>query len=112
MREPIDTSADPVQEAERGEALKFGMRILLQTLSPTERTAYILREAFGYAYRDIARILRLQEANARQVVTRARHRVSQGARMPVTCTGQRHLVEPFIAAVRNGDPARLEALLT
>lgn len=77
LPEPVDTSVGPAVSAEHNEALHNGMRVLMQTLSPTERTAFILREAFEYAYRDIAAVLRLQEANARQVVTRARQRLAQ-----------------------------------
>ena len=80
LPEPVDTSADPGLGAERGEALEFGVLVLLEKLSPTERAAYILREAFDYAYRDIANVLRLEEANARQVVTRARQHVANGRR--------------------------------
>lgn len=77
LPEPVDTSVGPAVSAEQSEALHDGMRVLVQTLSPTERTAFILREAFEYAYRDIAGALRLREANARQVVTRARQRLAQ-----------------------------------
>jgi RNA polymerase sigma-70 factor (ECF subfamily) len=78
LSEPVDTSADPRLGAERGEALALGVRVLLKRLSPTERAAYVLREAFDYPYRDIAKALRLGEANARQVVTRARQHVADG----------------------------------
>jgi RNA polymerase sigma-70 factor (ECF subfamily) len=78
LPEPVDTSADPRLETERDQALACGVRLLLQTLTRTERTAYILREAFDYPYRDIANVLQLQEANARQVVTRARKHVVSG----------------------------------
>lgn len=76
LPEPADTSADPGRGAERGEALELGILVLLKRLSPTERAAYILREAFDYTYREIANVLRLEEANARQVVTRARQHVA------------------------------------
>jgi RNA polymerase sigma-70 factor (ECF subfamily) len=76
--EPVDVTADPLFEAERGQALALGVQLLLQKLTPTERVVYILREAFDYPYRDIASILRLQEPNARQLVTRARQRVADG----------------------------------
>lgn len=72
LPEPVDTSADPGLGAERREALELGVLRLREKLSPTERAAYILREAFDYPYRDIANVLRLEQANARQVVTRAR----------------------------------------
>jgi DNA-directed RNA polymerase specialized sigma24 family protein len=61
-----------VLRAERGEALQRAAVLLLQKLSPRERVAYVLREAFDYSYREIAVILELEEANTRQVVTRAR----------------------------------------
>jgi RNA polymerase sigma factor (sigma-70 family) len=80
LPEPVDASADPGLDTERGDALKLGVQVLLKKLSPTERAAYILREAFDYAYRDIANVLRLEEANARQVVTRARQRVGSERR--------------------------------
>jgi RNA polymerase sigma-70 factor (ECF subfamily) len=110
LQEPVDTSADPRLEAERGQALAFGVLLLLEKLTPTERAAYILREAFDYPYRDIANVLRLEEANARQVVTRARQHVVNGRRMSASSTEQRRLLEAFIAAARNGDVAGLEGL--
>ena len=111
LPEPADTSADPRLEAERGQALALGVVLLLEKLTPTERAAYILREAFDYPYRDIANVLRLEEANARQVVTRARQHVANGRRMPVSSTQQRRLLDAFIAAARHGDVAGLEGLL-
>jgi RNA polymerase sigma factor (sigma-70 family) len=111
LPEPVDTSADPGSGAERREALELGVLVLLKKLSPTERAAYILREAFDYPYRDIANALRLEEANARQVVTRARHHVANGRRMPASSTGPGRLLDAFICAARHGDVAGLEAFL-
>ena len=105
LPEPVDTSADPGLGAERGEALELAVLVLLEKLSPTERAAYILREAFDYSYREIASALWLEEANARQVVTRARRNIANGRRTPATSTEQRHLLEAFIAAARNGKVA-------
>jgi RNA polymerase sigma factor (sigma-70 family) len=109
VAEPVDT-ADPRLGAERGEALACGVRLLLETLTPTERAAYILREAFDYPYRDIANVLQLEEANARQVVTRARRHVANGRRMPASDTEQQRLLDAFTAAAQHGDVARLECL--
>jgi RNA polymerase sigma factor (sigma-70 family) len=111
LPEPVDTNADPGLGAERREALELGVLRLLERLSPTERAAYILREAFGYAYRDIANVLRFEEANARQVVTRARQHVARGRRMPASSTQQRRLLDSFITAARRGDVAGLEGVL-
>jgi RNA polymerase sigma-70 factor (ECF subfamily) len=107
MPEPVDTSADPRLEAERGQALACGVLLLLERLTPTERAAYILREAFDYPYRDIANVLRLEEANARQVVTRARQHVANGRRMPASSAEQRRLLDAFIAAAQSGNVADL-----
>ena len=111
LPEPVDPSADHRLAAERHEALALGVLLLLETLSPTERAAYILREAFDYTYRDIAHILRLEEANARQVVTRARRHVADGRRMPASSTKQKRLLDSFVAAAQHGDVDDLEGLL-
>jgi RNA polymerase sigma factor (sigma-70 family) len=81
LPEPIDASANPGVDVERREALEFVMPVLLTSLSRTERSAFILREAFDYPYCEIARVLRLEEANARQVVTRARRHLADGRSM-------------------------------
>ena len=111
VAEPVDASADPELGAERVEGLQAGILLLLQKLSPRERAAYILREAFEYTYRDIANALRLEEANARQVVTRARQHVADGRTAPTKSTEQRRLFEAFIAAAQEGDVASLEGTL-
>jgi len=108
--EPVDTSTDPGLGAERGEALHFAVLLLLEKLLPTERAAYVLREAFSYPYRQIADILRVEEANARQLVTRARGHVASGRRTPVRPAEQRRLLSAFVAAARTGDLSRLESL--
>ena len=112
LPEPVDTRADPPLKAERGQALASGMLLLLERLTPTERAAYVLREAFDYPYREIANILRLTEANARQVVTRARQHLANGRRMAASsATERRRLLSAFIAAAQTGDVAGLEGLL-
>jgi RNA polymerase sigma factor (sigma-70 family) len=112
LPEPVDTSADPALGAERGEALNLAVLLLLERLSPTERAAYVLREAFNHPYRQIADILRVEEANARQLVTRAREHVSGRRRAPVSPAAQRCLLNAFVGAARTGDLARLERLFT
>ncbi len=110
LPEPVDTRSDPTLGAERGEALKLAVLILLEKLPPTERAAYVLREAFDYSYSQIAEILQLEEANARQLVSRARKHVTDERRTPVSASEQRRLLETFIAAAQKGDLAALEGL--
>ena len=110
LPEPVDTSSDPTVGAERGEALKLAVLMLLEKLSPTERAAYVLREAFDYSYDQIADILQMQEANVRQLVSRAHKHIADGRRAPVSSVEQRRLLEAFIAAAQKADMAGLEAL--
>ena len=110
-QEPVDPGADPRAGVEQHQALASGVQLLLEKLTPVERAAYILREAFDYPYRDIAHVLRLAEANARQVVTRARQRVTNGRRTLATASDQQRLLDAFLGAVQNGDVAGLEGSL-
>jgi RNA polymerase sigma-70 factor, ECF subfamily len=109
--EPVDTGTDPSLGAERHEALELAVRALLELLSPTERAAYVLREAFDYPYRQIAEIFAMSEVNARQIVTRSRRRVSGNQRRPVAAGDHRRLLEAFVAAAHIGDVATLEDVL-
>jgi len=112
LPEPIDTSGDPRLGAERAEALEFAVLLLLEKLSPTERAAYILREAFDYSYDQIAHILHATEANARQLVTRARKHISDGRRRAVSSLEQKRLLNAFVVASQKGDLPALERLFT
>src|SRR4030081_2848 len=110
LPEPVDTSADPGLGAQRSQALEFAVLLLLERLAPNERAAYILREAFDYAYDEIGEILKVSEANARQMVTRARKHITEGRRRPVEAVARRRLLNKFIAAAQKGELAALEAL--
>ena len=110
LPEPVDTSGDPRLGAERAEGLEFAVLLLLENLSPTERAAYVLREAFDYSYDQIAHIIRSTEANARQLVTRARKHISDGRRKSVSPSEQQRLLNAFIVASQKGDLPALEKL--
>jgi RNA polymerase sigma-70 factor, ECF subfamily len=107
----VDLRADPSRVAEQGEALELALLALLEKQSATERAAYILREAFDYPHRRIADVLGLSEANARQVVTRARGRLRGERRRRIGPAEHRGLVDTFVGAARTGDLASLERLL-
>lgn len=110
LLEPVDPDDDPGLSAERGEALDEAMRRLLETLTPAERAAYVLRVAFNYRYGEIARILHIENANARQLVNRARTHLSSGRCAPASLVERRRLRTAFVAAAGNGDLAGLERL--
>ena len=114
LPEPADGGADPELRAECGEALALAVSVLLERLSPTEQAAYVLREAFDYPYSSIARVLQLNEVNARQLVSRARRHVagSVGRRKPVSSAEQGRLLEAFLAAAQRGDFVAIEEIFT
>ena len=114
--EPLETDAvaldhDPSRIAEQGEALELALLTLLEKLSATERATYVLREAFDYPHRRIAEVLGLSEANARQLVTRARGRLREERRRRVCAAAHRRLLDTFVAAAQTGELASLERLL-
>jgi RNA polymerase sigma-70 factor (ECF subfamily) len=110
LPEPVETSSDPNLGAERGEALELAVLMLLEKLSPQERAAYVLREAFNYPYQHIADIIQLEVANVRQLVSRARKHIASGRRASATGAEQTRLLTAFIAAARDGDRAAMESL--
>ncbi len=110
--EAADPTGDLARGAERGEAVEQALWTVLACLSPTERAVYILREAFEYPHRRIAHLLRLNEANVRQIVTRARRRIADDGRLPVDPGEHAQLSRVFLAAARTGALDELEALLS
>ncbi|MER6158165.1 sigma-70 family RNA polymerase sigma factor [Streptomyces sp. NPDC001868] len=112
LPEPVDTSSDPELGAQRAEALEMAMLLVLERLNPTERAAYVLREAFDYAYPEIARILNLSLVNVRKIVSRARKHLAEEQRGTVDTAEHRRLLNVFVSAAQTGDVASLEALLT
>jgi RNA polymerase sigma-70 factor (ECF subfamily) len=106
-----DRGDDPSRIAEQDEALELALLALVETLSATERAAYVLREAFDYPHRRIGEVLGLSEANARQLVTRARARLRGERRRRAGADEHRRLVDAFVTATETGDLAPLEELL-
>jgi RNA polymerase sigma-70 factor (ECF subfamily) len=109
--DPVDVHADPTLGAERREALALALRTLMEKLSPSERAAYLLREAFDYPYRRIAGVLATSEANARQLVTRARLHLASEPRRQVSPAEEQRFIDAFVSAAQTGDLVTLERLL-
>jgi RNA polymerase sigma-70 factor (ECF subfamily) len=112
LPEPVDTSDDPTLGAERAEALGIAVLVMLERLTPTERAAYVLREAFGYGYPQICEIVQVSEPAARQLVSRARTHLAGERRREVTRQEQHRLLSTFLAAAKTGDLEALEQLFT
>lgn len=112
LPEPVDTSSDPQVGAQRAEALELALLLVLEKLSPAERAAYVLREAFDYTYPEIAEILQLSLVNVRKIVSRARKHLSDEQRESVDTAEHRRLLNAFVSAAQTGDVASLETLLS
>ena len=110
LPEPVNTEDDPTLGAERAEALQFAILLTLEKLTPTERAAYILREAFDYPYPRIAEVISGSVASARQLVSRARAHLSSARNATVDPAAQRRLLEAFLTAAQKGDVGELESL--
>ncbi|GAA3861612.1 RNA polymerase sigma-70 factor [Leifsonia kafniensis] len=112
LPEPLDTSTSPEVSVERNETIQIAVLFLLERLSPVERAAYVLREAFGYPYSEIAEILTATEVNVRQLVSRARKHLAIERHAPVGATEQQRFLTAFLEAAQAGDLAALESVLT
>jgi RNA polymerase sigma-70 factor (ECF subfamily) len=111
LPEPVSTEADPLLGAERAEALSLAVLLLLERLTPAERAAYVLREAFDYSHREIAEVLQTSEANARQLATRARAHIDRERGVVATAAERDRLIGAITVAAQSGDLEALEALL-
>jgi RNA polymerase sigma-70 factor (TIGR02957 family) len=114
LPEPVvtaDGALGPMEEAVQRECVSFALLAVLERLSPAERAAYVLREAFAYSPREVAELIGVSEANARQLHSRARAHVAAEQTREVEAARWQELVSRFLAAARDGDVAGLEALL-
>ena len=114
LPEPLLASADddPARKAEMADSLSLAFLVLLESLSPEQRAAYLLREVFDEPYDRIAEIVGTSEQNARQLATRARRHVEQRRpRFEATREQQEELATRFFAAAEDGDLQGLEELL-
>lgn len=108
LPEPVDTESDPALGAVNGEALEVAVLMLLEKLTPAERAAYVLREAFEYPYAQIAEIIGQSNANARQLVSRARKHLAAEKRASVVSTDHQRFLTAFVAAAKAGEVGVLE----
>ena len=106
----VDSSAEPENEALRADSVGLAMLVVLDTLTPAERLAFVLHDMFAVPYRDIAAILDRTPAATKMLTSRARRRIQTADSIPDTDPfRQRAMVTAFLAASRNGD---FDALVT
>ena len=111
LPEPVQTADDPALGAERNEALSLAVLLMLERLTAAERAAFVLHEAFAYPFRQIAEVLEISEANARQLATRARAHLDRERAAPASDAEKQRFLTAFIEAAQNGDLDALEAVL-
>jgi RNA polymerase sigma factor (sigma-70 family) len=104
--------ADPERQALVGDSVGLALMVVLETLTPAERLAFVLHDTFGIRFDEIAPILDRTPAATRQLASRARRRVRSGAPMPDRdLTVQWEVVDAFLTAAREGDFDRLVSVL-
>jgi len=110
----LEEAPDTSGHAELAEELSFAFLVLLETLTPSERAAFLLHDVLDYSYGEVASVLdRPSQAAARQLVSRARSRVSgRVPRYPASAAEQQELVSRFIAAIESGAVEEFVSLLT
>ncbi|MEU5893349.1 sigma factor [Streptomyces sp. NPDC047461] len=94
---------DPVLSVERSVAVEGDLALLMARLTPDRLAAYVLRKGFGYAYAELASLLRISAPNARVVVHRAQARLECGRERPVPVESHRRLAAAFWTAAHTGD---------
>ena len=113
--EPIvrrEDAINPEHEALLADSVGLALLVVMETLAPDERLAFVLHDMFGVPFDEIASIVGRSSAAARQLASRARRRVQGAAPIPeVDLTQQRKVVDAFLTAVRGGDFEALLAVL-
>jgi RNA polymerase sigma-70 factor (TIGR02957 family) len=113
LPEPILTGRDVAEDVALAESVSMAMLVVLETLSPLERAVFVLREAFGLRYAEIADILGRKEEAVRQLGRRARDHVQERrSRFDTDESEQRRVTERFLEATSTGDLEALVAVLS
>jgi RNA polymerase sigma-70 factor (ECF subfamily) len=115
LPEPLltDEDADPAETSVLQESISVAFLVLLEALAPAERACFLLREAFGYDYADIARIVGATEEHSRQLVSRARKRLAEGRpRFAASPSDHERLTDEFRKACADGDTRGFLAILS
>lgn len=109
LPEPLLTSPDVAEDVELAESVSIAMLTVLETLGPTERAVFVLREVFEMPYGEIAEVVGKSAATVRQIGRRAReHVAARRPRVQVSRSEQQAVVERFLLALRTG---RLQELM-
>lgn len=112
LPEPVVTAPDPADRVTLDESMSLAMHVVLESLSPAERTAFVLHEVFGLGFPEVAQAIRRTPAACRQLASRARRHVRQRApRFEVDAAEHRKVVAAFATASQGLDLDGLLAVL-
>lgn len=112
QRAGVSEDADPEREALLADSVGVALLVVLETLRPAERLAFVLHDMFGVSFNDVAEVLERSPETARQLASRARRRVRGVAPPPESNpAADRALVEAFFSAARDGNFEALIAVL-
>ena len=104
LPEPLLTAPDVAEDVELADSVSLAMLTLLETLGPTERAVFVLREVFDFGYDEIAAAVDKSPAAVRQIAHRARgHVAERRPRAEATRSEREHVMARFLAAVATGD---------
>ncbi|WP_033438916.1 RNA polymerase sigma factor SigJ [Saccharothrix sp. NRRL B-16314] len=108
----VGLAADPAEQVTLDDTVSFALMVVLETLTPAERTTWVLHEVFGMPFPEIAAVVGRSPAAVRQLAVRARAHVAAGApRVEVESAEHRRAVDAFVRAVGQGDLRGLLAVL-
>jgi RNA polymerase sigma-70 factor (ECF subfamily) len=112
LPEPLVTQPDAAEGVELAESVSLAMLVVLENLSPLERAVFVLKEVFGFSFKEIAGMLERSEASVRQVGRRARSHVqARRPRYDTPAEVRRQVTDEFLAACLGGDLNRMMELL-
>ncbi|MDT0302013.1 sigma-70 family RNA polymerase sigma factor [Streptomonospora wellingtoniae] len=112
LPEPLVQHGDPADRVTLDESMSMAMLVVLESLSPAERTAFVLHDVFGLSFAEVGKAVGRTPTACRQLAARARKHVTERApRFDVDTDEHRRIVDAFLAAVRGGDLDRLVAVL-
>jgi RNA polymerase sigma-70 factor (ECF subfamily) len=104
LPEPIETMPDPADSVSFADSLSWAMLVVLETLSPAERAAFVLHDVFGLTFDEVGQALGRTAVACRQLASRAREHVEdRKPRFDVDAEAHREVVEAFAEAARSGD---------
>ncbi|MBB6731474.1 RNA polymerase sigma factor SigJ [Cohnella zeiphila] len=115
LPEPIRTQETDTLETAvvRRDLLSYGMLVLMERLTPTERAVFVLREALDFDYPEIAELLGKQEANCRKLMSRAKSKMGISEEEPIAAEAvDKEWVSRFLASLEHGNVDHMLSLLT